>query len=487
MTPRQHMLHEQNVHARFEDPLSDKEEDPEVEKSTATDAEAQRLPAHRESVRPAVFPGNMTDGPSDEKEKEPIPQASQPDTPTKGQSGRRRPKPTGLSMPPPPDLRGLNGPWDGTINGKRVPTIVLPPTQNFPNIAAPGAASSDANASVPHLHNLNSPYYLELEKNDNYLNHHTTPNAEVVEAKTTEQQDDLTRSTSVVSLPVSDLQSPVALETSRSPDDYIGHPKPARYTTNLRHAPPKSYVQVLKPWNGRLSKSKWYLVACRPFILFAYPSVLWSALVYSLSVGWLIVLSESITAIYKNRDTYNFTSLQAGLVYISPFIGGVLGTVVAGKVSDVIVRYMARRNGGVYEPEFRLVMGFPIAISTAIGLMGYGWSVEEHDNWIVPTVFFGLISFGCSLGSTTSITFCVDSYRQYAGEALVTLNFSKNIFHGLVFSLFFAQWLEDDGPRTTFLCIGAIQIVCLVSTIPMYIYGKRARMWTVRKAIMEKF
>ena len=44
-------------------------------------------------------------------------------------------------------------------------------------------------------------------------------------------------------------------------------------------------------------------------------------------------------------------------MYVSPFIGGVLGTAVAGKVSDVIVQYMSRRNGGVYEPEFRLVMG----------------------------------------------------------------------------------------------------------------------------------
>jgi len=175
-------------------------------------------------------------------------------------------------------------------------------------------------------------------------------------------------------------------------------------------------------------------VALRPFILFSYPAVLWSALVYSLSVGWLIVLSESISYIYRNRDTYNFTALQSGLVYLSPFIGGILGTAVAGKVSDVIVRFMARRNGGVYEPEFRLIMGAPIAISTAMGLVGYGWSAEERDNWIVPTVFFGVISFGCSLGSTTSITFCVDSYRQFAGEALVTLNFSKNVFHCLIFS-----------------------------------------------------
>ena len=198
------------------------------------------------------------------------------------------------------------------------------------------------------------------------------------------------------------------------------------YSAYYRSQPPKTFFQLLKPYSGRLSPDNWFKVAFRPFVLYAYPSVLWSAMVYSLSVGWLIVLSESVAHIYRDRSSYNFTALQTGLVYLSPFIGGILGTAVAGKVSDLIVRYMSRKNDGVYEPEFRLVMGIPVAVCTTIGLMGFGWSAEERNAWIVPTVFFGVISFGCTLGSTTAITFCVDSYRQYAGEALVTLNFSKS-------------------------------------------------------------
>ncbi|GAD92328.1 MFS transporter, putative [Paecilomyces variotii No. 5] len=255
------------------------------------------------------------------------------------------------------------------------------------------------------------------------------------------------------------------------------------YTHRLREQPALPFLQTLKPWNGRLVRDRWWRVAVRPFVLFAYPAVLWSTLVYSLSIGWLIVLSESVAHIYQGKEHYNFSPLGTGLVYLSPFIGGVIGTAVAGRVSDVIVRYMTRRNGGIYEPEFRLVMAIPVALTTAAGLMGFGWSAQERDAWIVPTIFFGLISFGCSLGSTTSITFCLDSYRQYAGEALVTLNF--NIFHGLVFSLFFVNWLEGDGPRTVFLAIGGIQVACLLTAIPMYIFGKRARMWTVRKKLME--
>lgn len=282
--------------------------------------------------------------------------------------------------------------------------------------------------------------------------------------------------------------SPDAHSTMTQTQNSLAKTKsPNAYTKYYQNQPPKTYLQQLKPWSGRLSHDNWFRVAVRPFILFAYPCILWSALVYSLSVGWLIVLSESVATIYQNRASYNFTALQTGLVYISPFVGGILGTVVAGKVSDIIVRGLARMNGGIYEPEFRLVMGFPILIVTTIGLMGYGWSAAERDAWIVPTLFFGFISFGCSVGSTTAITFAVDSYRQYAGEALVTLNFSKNIFDGLMFSLFFNKWLDADGSKKVFIWIGVIQVICLLTTIPMYIFGKRARMWTVRRNLMEKF
>lgn len=222
------------------------------------------------------------------------------------------------------------------------------------------------------------------------------------------------------------------------------------YTHHLRTQPPKSYRQTLKPWNGRLRNDSWFKAALRPFILFAYPSILWSTIVYSLSVGWLIVLSESVSAVYRDASSYHFTALQTGLVYLSPFLGGILGTAVAGKCSDIIVRFLSRRNGGLYEPEFRLVMALPVVLSTCLGLMGFGWSAAERDSWIVPTVFFGVISFGCSLGSTTAITFAVDSYRQYAGEALVTLNFSKS---ELASSLFSSGFLPFSYPTCFFILL----------------------------------
>ncbi|OAA42727.1 Major facilitator superfamily domain, general substrate transporter [Metarhizium rileyi] len=264
-------------------------------------------------------------------------------------------------------------------------------------------------------------------------------------------------------------------------------PRIKAYTHNLRYQPAQTFTQQLKPYHGRLNSDRWLKVMIRPFILFSYPAVLWSAAVYACSIGWLIVISETMAVIYRDPKSYNFDALQTGLVYVSPFVGGVLGTGVAGKISDLVVRAMSRRNGGMYEPEFRLVMAIPIMLTTCIGLMGFGWSAQEKDHWMVPTAFFGILSFGCSLGSTTAITFCVDSYRQYAGEALVTLNFSKNVLHGLVFSLFVSHWMAKEGPKQVYMWLGIIQLILQLTTIPLFIFGKRARMWTVRMNLMEKF
>jgi hypothetical protein len=305
-------------------------------------------------------------------------------------------------------------------------------------------------------------------------------------------QDDQDKiSTEVTALPigraVKNGELPGSAEQKDPENASLNYPVPNTYTQDLRQKPARSFTQHLKVFNGRLNNDNWFKVMVRPFILLAYPAVLWSSIMYSCSIGWLIVMAETLAMVYRDPDRYNFTAMQTGLVYISPFVGAVLGTAVAGKVSDILVRAMARRNGGLYEPEFRLIMALPILIATCMGLVGFGWSVEVRDEWIVPTIFFGIISFGCSLGSTTSITFCVDSYRQYAGEALVTLNFTKNIAHGLVFSLFVAHWLETDGPKTVYVWIGVIQVIVCLSSIPMYVFGKRARMWTTRKNLMEKW
>jgi len=145
---------------------------------------------------------------------------------------------------------------------------------------------------------------------------------------------------------------------------------------------------------------------------------------------------------------------------------------------------MTRRNGGVFEPEFRLFMVFFVALSTVMGLWGFGWSAQVDDPWIAPTVFFGIIGFGCTLGSTVSISFVVDSYRADAGSSLTSLNFSKNVM-GFIFSLVTNNAVDKLGVRSTFFILGGIHLGICTLAVPLYVFGKRFRGWTHRKGMMD--
>ena len=70
-----------------------------------------------------------------------------------------------------------------------------------------------------------------------------------------------------------------------------------------------------------------------------------------------------------------------GLTNVGTIVGVVLALVTTGPLNDWWVVWMARRNGGVYEPEFRLVF----MLSMLFGMFGYvGWAIgnDRHMPWI---------------------------------------------------------------------------------------------------------
>lgn len=217
------------------------------------------------------------------------------------------------------------------------------------------------------------------------------------------------------------------------------------------------------------------MVALRPFVLYCYPSVLFGSLTYALAVVWLIVISETIGEIFRHPP-YGYNQQTVGLFYISPFIGGILGSLTCGLLSDRIVRYLVSKNKGVYEPEFRLVMIIPSTLFIAIGLMGYGWSSQVHNPWVAPVIFFGAMSFGSSMASTTAITFAVDSYKVFAAESLVSFNFLKNLL-GFCFSLFNNKYADREGYRAAYVTYGGDSNICQSFCYPtLHIWQKTSKM-----------
>src|SRR5579859_3100549 len=166
--------------------------------------------------------------------------------------------------------------------------------------------------------------------------------------------------------------------------------------------------------------SDFFKIAFRPVPLFFYPAICWATLCYGTSVTWLGVFGVTLAQVFAGPQ-YNFTAGQVGLIGLSSWIFGMIGNVVGGPLCDWIARVMTKRNNGVYEPEFRLVLMIPAVIIGSIGYFGFGWSIENGDRWIVPVILYGLTGMGGVFLAIPVYTYVVDSHRALAPEAFVTV------------------------------------------------------------------
>ena len=128
-----------------------------------------------------------------------------------------------------------------------------------------------------------------------------------------------------------------------------------------------------------------------------------------------------------------------------------MGFFLAGLLADSSASWLARRNGGVYEPEFRLILVIPQLILGCAGLYGFGITASnvEKFGWFWPDFFFALEVAGMVLGAVASSLYVVDAYPEIAVEAFTCMIVFKNVFSfGLTFSAF--GWLGEGGEFSLF-------------------------------------
>lgn len=244
-----------------------------------------------------------------------------------------------------------------------------------------------------------------------------------------------------------------------------------------------SYHHDLKIFHGRVCDDSFLKVLARPLMMLIFPQVLFSLVAYGLTSSWLIVVGSMLADIFT-APPYNFSVSGVGLIAIAPLIGSITGAFISGPAADKIITVMSRRNNGVYEPEFRLVIIIVTLILGGMSFFGFGISLQSQDPWIGPVVFYGLQYFSVGFMTIAIYGYLTDCHRDKAPEAFATINLRNIYSFGM--NYFVASWISSQGPREVFCIIGGIHVfICLV-TIPMYIFGKRCRSWTSRVPIFEK-
>ncbi|KAJ3497067.1 hypothetical protein NLG97_g2186 [Lecanicillium saksenae] len=215
----------------------------------------------------------------------------------------------------------------------------------------------------------------------------------------------------------------------------------------------------------------------QPFIILAtLPGVAFVAIVFGSLLTWLAIVINA-QATYFTMPPYNFSSVGVGLLNIPILIGCVLGGYFSGQLSDFSIKRLARRNGGLYEPEMRLWLAFPGIIITPAGYFMFGLTLAKGMSWPIPAVGLAIYGFGSTVLGNITLLYLLDSYRDVIGDAYVAITFVRNAL-GTVGAVTLTPWINALGLYNMFVCSGCISIVVSLLVVPMMIWGRRSREWT---------
>ncbi|ROW16708.1 hypothetical protein VPNG_01532 [Cytospora leucostoma] len=251
-----------------------------------------------------------------------------------------------------------------------------------------------------------------------------------------------------------------------------------------------SYLRSLTLFNGRKTDEALWKLALRPFPLFLQPAFLWACLIQGTLIGWTVFIGVILGAFFIGYPMW-WDEIQTGYAYTGAFIGAILGFLIAGSLSDWSAKVLTRWNGGVYEPEFRIVLVIPQFVFGVMGIFGWGIAadglLDGKFGWVIPLMFFAFVVCGMVIGAVASSLYIVDAYRDLAIEGFTCMIIFKNFFSfGLTFKAY--EWLIINGTKATplFNALGAVQVVVCFLSVPMYILGKRNRSFFHRHDILAK-
>jgi MFS family permease len=235
----------------------------------------------------------------------------------------------------------------------------------------------------------------------------------------------------------------------------------------------KPYIKRLAVFSGRYTDESFFKLIVAPFTICINPAVLWSVMTLSFATAWQVVISFTLAQVFT-APPFLLNTAQIGYIYAGPVIGAIIGAIFCGLLSDRLAEYCARRNNGIYEPEFRLFLVVGMAFFMGLGFFLFGNLIEAAKPPVVAAVTWGLALVGFSFCSTAMGTYMVDGYNAISIEVFIIGMIVKNfLFFG--FTFFINDWIAEWGPARMFNCIGGIQLGICALTIPMYIYGKKCR------------
>ncbi|EGP86983.1 uncharacterized protein MYCGRDRAFT_43925 [Zymoseptoria tritici IPO323] len=228
-----------------------------------------------------------------------------------------------------------------------------------------------------------------------------------------------------------------------------------------------------------------YWTFVHTFQIMLFPNVMWAFLLNGVTLGINIAMGTTYGKIITDAP-YSFGDNQASYVTVSQIVTALVALPMLGNGSDWIMRWKARRNGGIHEPESRILpLGIPIVVGVISAVL-YG-QAGAHPNdyhWFAIVFAYAGYYFGFVGANIVGITYLLDSYPARAAPVLVVITaFRGFISFGTSYGV--AKFIETNGYDGSFGTYAGLTALFGLIGIPAYIYGKRIRQYTGKYAMSK--
>ncbi|RSL46402.1 hypothetical protein CEP54_013872 [Fusarium duplospermum] len=214
--------------------------------------------------------------------------------------------------------------------------------------------------------------------------------------------------------------------------------------------------------------------------IFTFPAVWFAGLQWGLqniALSFYLTVEED----YWIGPPWNYSDAAVGNMNIPCLIGSIIGCFYGGYCSDKFILWMAKRNKGIMEAEFRLYLMVLCVVIFPLGMWLFGIGSAKGWDWPVPYVALGFIGFGYGCAGDLSITYLADSYPDMVLEGMVGVAVINNSI-ATIFTFVCSYWI-DTGLQDCFIELGVLSFVILMLSLPMAVWGKQSRRWTLGRYI----
>ncbi|KAH7361588.1 major facilitator superfamily domain-containing protein [Plectosphaerella cucumerina] len=258
------------------------------------------------------------------------------------------------------------------------------------------------------------------------------------------------------------------IHTERPPLDFENF-KPRTWRSNLRF-----FAEGKPEWH------KAWIVFRDAWTMLLFPNVFWGMLVNGVTLGANIALSMTYGRIVEGPP-YNWPHSSTSYSNAGQIVTSLVALPVYGYGSDWIIKYFARRRGGIHEPETRLIPLFiPICIGViTIVLYGQGATHPENYHWFLYVWSLAAYFFTFIGANIVAITYLLDSYPQRASSVLILLCSHRGF---LSFGVVYRVWdmVDSMGYDKAFGMFGGLTGLMGVLGVVLFFTGKSIRRWTSR-------